>query len=727
MSGFKLLAIRPIKIEEKKYLKLIKENKIYQFYSDYTFLNKENTPVNEGEVIESISFNPSSPDTLYSNENISINISAIVGKNGSGKSTLIDLLFLALYNLSVKFEILTSVENDDDIQVNLEIIKGIHLEIYYCIENNFYCLSLNEISQPVFKLVKPKSLELDRDLKISQFFDEHFEVMKNHFFYTISINYSIYGLNSKIMGLWIKSLFHKNDGYQTPIVINPYRYKGNYNINTELYLAKQRLLSNILIPNLEDNNFHLNLTENQKADYLTFSLNIDKVKYVFSRGGEDKITFKDFFEIEDRTQILNKIFAAFHNDSVRSINVKFREEVENYVIKKVVQIARTYKEYRGFFRDELEVHIGEHGGTKTNAIKYSNYFIEIDQYLLLLKEDNSHLTFKLRQALNYLKTDILIDDDNETSWEKVTNEDNEIDSYTISILELSKRLEKYVPNQEKLIEFIPPAIFDIELILIDSNNSSSKFSELSSGEQQLIHSIQSIIYHAVNVNSVFMGNKKNDKLTYNFLNIILDEVELYFHPEFQRKFVKELIDALLRVNLSKIKKFNVVFSTHSPFILSDIPSQNILKLDKGNPILNNSDQTFGSNIHDLLANDFFLDNGFMGEFAKEKINDIINWLNHEIIDFKCKKMVEKKSLLEEGSLEMKELSEKIEKIRNQKESLNPKSLFLNKSLCKEIISIIGEPVLKDKLSSMLYEISIDDDEIKYMKEIEDVKKKYGKI
>ena len=59
-------------------------------------------------------------------------------------------------------------------------------------------------------------------------------------FYTIVINYSHYAYNSQeyqseIMGrykkkFWIEALFHKNDGYRTPIVLNPFRERGNIDI-----------------------------------------------------------------------------------------------------------------------------------------------------------------------------------------------------------------------------------------------------------------------------------------------------------------------------------------------------------------------------------------------------------------------------------------------------------------------------------------------------------------
>ena len=59
----------------------------------------------------------------------------------------------------------------------------------------------------------------------------------NSLFYSILINYSHHGLNSLHVGNWINSLFHKNDGYQTPIVLNPMRTEGKIDINKLTYLS----------------------------------------------------------------------------------------------------------------------------------------------------------------------------------------------------------------------------------------------------------------------------------------------------------------------------------------------------------------------------------------------------------------------------------------------------------------------------------------------------------
>lgn len=61
---------------------------------------------------------------------------------------------------------------------------------------------------------------------------------------------------------WLNGIFHKNDGYQTPIVLAPFRNEGNIDINTENLLARERLLSLIIAPNSEFRtiNGHLNIT-----------------------------------------------------------------------------------------------------------------------------------------------------------------------------------------------------------------------------------------------------------------------------------------------------------------------------------------------------------------------------------------------------------------------------------------------------------------------------------
>ena len=77
--------------------------------------------------------------------------------------------------------------------------------------------------------------------------------------------------------------------------------------------------------------------------------------------------------------------------------------------------------------------------------------------------------------------------------------------------------------------------------------------------------------------------------------------------------------------------------THSPFILSDVIKSNILYLQGGKDARADMKvQTFASNINELLAESFFLNGGFAGEFASEVINDLVTYLIEDSSK-KCKR------------------------------------------------------------------------------------------
>lgn len=105
----------------------------------------------------------------------------------------------------------------------------------------------------------------------------------------------------------------------------------------------------------------------------------------------------------------------------------------------------------------------------------------------------------------------------------------------------------------------------------------------------------------------------------------MEEIELYFHPELQRTYIKNLLEGIKQIQIPNIRSIHISFVTHSPFILSDIPSRNILALK-----INSTDvmekthlSTFGANIHDILKDSFFLTKGAIGAYAELTIKSII--------------------------------------------------------------------------------------------------------
>ena len=79
------------------------------------------------------------------------------------------------------------------------------------------------------------------------------------------------------------------------------------------------------------------------------------------------------------------------------------------------------------------------------------------------------------------------------------------------------------------------------------------------------------------------------------------------------------------------KTIQIILATHSPFIISDLPRTSvylIIKNNQVNTVKNNMvDETFGGNIFDILKNPFFIENGIVGEFSKNKINSLISDIN----------------------------------------------------------------------------------------------------
>lgn len=115
--------------------------------------------------------------------------------------------------------------------------------------------------------------------------------------------------------------------------------------------------------------------------------------------------------------------------------------------------------------------------------------------------------------------------------------------------------------------------------------------------------------------------------------ILLDEFELGLHPQWQKEAIARLIKFFELIN---INKHHLILTSHSPFLVSDLPRENVIFLntekdEKGKPWCkvcepHGMERTFGANIHSLYRSSFFM-NGVMGEFAKGKIDDVIIFLN----------------------------------------------------------------------------------------------------
>ena len=150
---------------------------------------------------------------------------------------------------------------------------------------------------------------------------------------------------------------------------------------------------------------------------------------------------------------------------------------------------------------------------------------------------------------------------------------------------------------------------------------------LSSGENNLLRLFSSLfhVFDSKGKKKSIQNNEKH-KTTCDSLILFMDEADLTYHPEWQRKFIQLLAEFLpLEFGNCGIDNLQVILATHSPLLLGDIPSSNVTYLQKGDAKTNDTLNTFGQNIHTILKDSFYL-SSTIGAFASKKINMTANKL-----------------------------------------------------------------------------------------------------
>jgi predicted ATPase len=352
---------------------------------------------------------------------------------------------------------------------------------------------------------------------------------------------------------------------------------------------------------------------------------------LFLNYKDNKATFKsDSIEypkqkiINEIKQIIENNYSLFYDEVKNDLENLDDEILKLLILKKVENFPR------------------ENEDKKQNKDENENYYKLIYVYL-------SHL----------LKSESLESYEKEFLHKKLEKERDLI--FELSVLHNQKckdiSLDKI--NFDKYNEFIKNTIPPFSFTYNPPISSGQKAKEIINA--RINDAIQKI-------------NKKNQNE--NIL-ILLDEADLKLHLEWQRKFLYDLIEFL---NSYSNNKFYVLYATHSPMILSDITNDRVVFLKKKNDKYSEDKQdfsksTFGANIYDIYADSFFVKK-FMGEFAQNKINEVI-----KIID------------------EYKEKKEK-----------NPDEFMPNEKALDnlKIVKSIGESLLRNKL----------EDEIKALSELE---------
>lgn len=220
---------------------------------------------------------------------------------------------------------------------------------------------------------------------------------------------------------------------------------------------------------------------------------------------------------------------------------------------------------------------------------------------------------------------------------------------------------------------------------------------LSSGENALLNFF-SRLYSYFKKNIIDIRSEKK----YNNYLLLIDEGDLGFHPKWKTKFINSVTKFLALFFESFDANIQIIFTTHDPLTLSDILNYNIIYLDKdsdGNMFILEGDErpklSFGANVHELLASSFFLEDELFGEFASNKIKEIIDWIDcnreeekrnqdfeikfhlyskiiaqidEKIISLKLSEMMGE--LISDSSLRLRQINEEIKKLEKEKDKLS---------------------------------------------------------
>ncbi|WP_213068776.1 AAA family ATPase [Flavobacterium columnare] len=264
---------------------------------------------------------------------------------------------------------------------------------------------------------------------------------------------------------------------------------------------------------------------------------------------------------------------------------------------------------------------------------------------------------------------------------------------------------------EIIQDFLKTPLFGIKIDedqLLPLNIFGFNFNGLSGGEYVFLSQFARM-YETLN-NHI----KTNENILF-----LIDEGDVTFHPQWQKQYLNFLLDFFEK--FFPKNRVQLILTTHSPFIVSDLPKENIifLKRDKYSKTevsdITYQNLTFGANIHDILANDFFLQDGFMGEFAKNEINKVIDFLTDKKIKNKIdslkKEIYTIENLIAKSSNENEKKDLEIDRknLNKQKNTLSKKTKKVpfsdkfDKNYCKNVIDIIGEPILSFSLIELYTE------------------------
>lgn len=580
-----------------------------------------------------------------------INVNAIVGQNGAGKSSLLDsirsLFIENPYALPINNTYLFFETEDDKI---LRFISSIN-------DVGIPTVSFNSVNYVDFIIDKERSKSKCQTI----YYSPHFDFKYNPNFDEVD-NFDI--SFDQILNEDLADLQNKNLD------------ESGLNFSASQELVFKNSVRQILFSNS-------NLVQKEKIFKDLFDFPEHGEARLTIRGHKNQKEWNTPTSFRPSLKIIKDKLKKEIDDWAKVRKFKTQGRVSNqidvnkYILKRVILRDLISVIERQMEKDNMYLSSGAF--VNKNFTRESNLLDAFDSFMLFI--DNCFIKFGKENIAvfeNQIIRDLLIKLYSEIDLVKVLNKvgnnvliigaEAAIEILKVQNLFLNNIINyytKYKPKKkDKLIE---------KSNLIDGFiNYMPSSKKLSSGENALLN-LFSRLHN-------FLTTKLSSEIRiYNEVEnyiLLLDEADLGFHPVWKRKFVNTIINTIPYFfnNLDGSPNVQIIFTTHDPLTLSDLPNKNIiylmrdvtqgetefLKYDN----LDRPNKSFAANITDLLADSFFVENGLVGDFARIKINETVKWLNKKDRDENLKSYYFTLISLIDEPLIQRKLSEMFDNIFN---------------------------------------------------------------
>lgn len=499
--------------------------------------------------------------------------SMIVGKNGSGKSSIFEMLYNGI-NISLDMKSRKEKIRDKFIAIFLHEDKFLFYGFEINGQNEIYVSRIESINKINLDIEYRKYIDNLRILSINSDFGS----LEN-----IETNYEMSRDRIKI------SDNIKKKDITTFLLDRQQAFENNSFMNSNMYGLILNYYKNDFIQSFLLNYKYFKSIENNDIElpqYIYFKFDIppkNYYEYKFKKViNESSETIKDFL-IE-----LSETLLDYYDSIQLSSELSIFQKIESFYIFYLIDKYLFYTSDKTVFIDTLlKVDII----SKIKNINFENL-------------DNLYFDYTIDIMFNpfgefLILRDIVIALKN--TYHKVIDD-------SIMINELEN--QEYMRNLSLSVDSFKQ-IFTLGQIYL----SYDFYPMLSSGHQQLFKTFNYIL------EGIKKFEKNGDSYQKDVL-ILLDEPDIRLHYEWQRNYIK-----WLSIFLEQFEDFNfhIIINTHSNLMLSDIPKENVIVLDRKDnktSTKNITTQTLAQNLFENLNNDFFLDK-FIGAYIEDKIKDIL--------------------------------------------------------------------------------------------------------